>query len=74
DLESIEKAGEYPVFWEPELESADEIVVLFRSYTGAQQRFHIDPVSGETYVTELGPGADKEIRSDETLNVWDRSF
>jgi len=74
DLAGVEQAGEYPVYWALELEGADEIVVLFRSYTGAQQRFHIDPVSGETYVTELAPGADKEIRTDETLNVWDLSF
>ena len=74
DLESIEKAGQYPVYWEVEESGGDEIVVLFRSYTGAQQRFHVDPVSGETYVTELGPDADKEIRTDETLNVRDRAF
>jgi hypothetical protein len=74
DLESIEQAGEYPVYWELESEDADGIVVLFRSYTGAQTFYHVDPVSGETYVTELAPGADKEIRTDETLNVWDWSF
>ena len=74
DLESIEKAGEYPVYWEVEESGGDEIVVLFRSYTGAQQRFHVDPVSGETYVMELAPDGDKEIRTDETLNVRDRAF
>ena len=47
-------------------------LVLFRSYTGAQNRYYIDPVSGEATVTELVPGImDEEQRTDESLNVWD---
>ena len=47
-----------------------EIVVLFRSYTGALIRFYIDPVSGETYVTEFVPGiTPQEQRTEETLNI-----
>ena len=72
DLESIEKAGEFPVYWEPELEGADEIVVLFRSYTGAQVRYYIDRASGDAYVTEFVPGiTPEEARTGESLNVWD---
>lgn len=72
DLESIVNAGEYPVSWEISSSSEDEIVVLFRSYTGAQVRYYIDPVSGETYVTEFVSGVTaEEQRTDESINVWD---
>ena len=34
DLEEIVSAGEYPVYWEVASSDAEEIVILFRSYTG----------------------------------------
>ena len=72
DLKHIVDDGEYKVYWETENGTDDEIIVLFRSYTGAQIRYHIDRTSGETYVTECVPGiSDKEERTDEVLNVWD---
>ena len=72
DLKRIVDDGEYEVYWETENGTDDEIIVLFRSYTGAQIRYHIDRTSGETYVTECVPGiSDKEERTDEVLNVWD---
>ena len=72
DLESIENDGEYTVDWEILSSDENEIVVLFRSYTGAQLRYYIDPVSGETYVTEFVPGiTSEEERADETINLWD---
>ncbi len=75
DLADIVKGGEYPDYWEVLSSDGDETVVLFRSYTGAQIRFYIDPVSGETYVTEFVPGiTDEEQRTDESLNVWDYLF
>lgn len=75
DLMSIEKAGEVPVYWELSSSDEQQIVVLFRSYTGAQIRFYIDPVSGNTYVTEFVPGiSSEETRTDESLNVWDYTF
>jgi hypothetical protein len=50
----------------------DEIVVLFRSYTGSETRYYVDPVSGETYVTERVPGIiEDEQRTDESFNVRD---
>ncbi len=70
DLESIVDKGEYPVYWEIVSGDGKETVVLFRSYTGAQIRYHIDPVSGETYVTETAPDS-SENRTDETFNVRD---
>ena len=72
DLENIEKEGEYPVYWEVQSSDENEIVVLFRSYTGAQIRYYIDPVSGDTYVTEFVPGiTSEEEKTDEELNVRD---
>ncbi len=72
DLESIVNAGEYPVYWDVDSSDEHEIVVLFRSYTGAQIRYYIDPVSGDTYVTEFVPGiTSAEERTDESLNVRD---
>ena len=72
DLEGMEKAGEYPVYWDVSSSDEQEIVILFRSYTGAQIRYHIDPVSGEAYVTEFVPGITaEEERTDESLNIWE---
>ena len=72
DLGKIVDAGEYPVYWDISSSDENEIVVVFRSYTGALNRYYIDPVSGDTYVTELVPGIiDEEQRTDENLNAWD---
>ena len=72
ELESIVKAGEYPVYWDISSSDEDEIVVLFRSYTGVQIRYYIDRASGDTYVTEFVPGIiDDEQRTDESFNVRD---
>lgn len=72
DLADIEKAGEYPVYWEIASSADKEIVVLFRSYTGAQVRYYIDPLSGDTYVTEFVPGiTSKEEQTGESFDVRD---
>ncbi|MBQ4370525.1 MAG: hypothetical protein II784_05930 [Oscillospiraceae bacterium] len=71
DLEKYVNSGEYPVYWDISSSGEKEIVVVFRSYTGSVNRYYIDPVSGETYVTELVPGIkDEERRTDESLNAW----
>jgi hypothetical protein len=71
DLRELEQAGTYPIYWEVESSGEQQIVVLFRSYTGAQIRCYIDPVSGEAYVTEFVPGVSTgEERTDESLNIW----
>ena len=75
DLAGAVSSGEYPVYWELSSIGENEIVVVFRSYTGAENRYHIDPVSGQTYVTELVPGIiNEEQRTEESLNVWDYLF
>ena len=72
ELENIVNTGEYPVYWELSSSDEHEIVILYRSYTGAQKRYHIDPVSGYTYVTEWIPGiSSEEERTDESFNVRD---
>lgn len=72
DLEDIIKSGEYPAYFDVSSSDEHEIVVLFRSYTGALLRYYIDPVSGDTYVTEFVPGiTPEEERTDESFNVRD---
>ena len=72
DLESIVSAGQYPVYWDIASSDEKEIVVLFRSYTGAQNRYYIDRNTGDTYVTEFVPGiTSEEARTDERFNVRD---
>lgn len=72
DLESIVNAGEYPVSWEIESSDEQQIVALFRSYTGALVRYYIDRATGETCVTEFVPGITTgEQRTEESFNIWD---
>lgn len=72
DLKDIVEAGEYETYWTIEASTDYEIVVLYRSYTGAQIRYYIDRITGDVHVTESVPGiTDGEEPSDETLNVWD---
>ena len=70
NLKNMVDSGEYNIYWDATTNTANEIVVLYRAYTGAQIRYYIDTVSGETYVTELVPGIiDEEQRTDESFNV-----
>lgn len=72
DLKNMADSGEYVINWNVTASDADEIVVLYRSYTSAQIRYYIDPISGETYVTEMVPGIiDEEKRTDESFNIRD---
>ena len=72
NLEAIVNAGDYPAYWEIESGDAQEVVVLFRSYTGALVRYYIDRTTGDTRVTEFVPGiTPEEMPSEESLNAWD---
>ncbi len=72
DLKDIEDDEEYPTYWEVSTNEDNQIVVLFRSYTGALVRYYVDPTTGETYVTEFVPGiTDEEERTDESFNIKD---
>ena len=71
ELESAVNSGEYPAYWDLSSSDAREIVVLFRSYTGAQNRYYIDRATGDAWVTEFVPGiTPEEQRTAERLNVW----
>jgi hypothetical protein len=72
DLLDMEKSGKYTIYWEIESFIDNQIVVLYRSYTGAEIRYYINTASGDTYVTEFVKGiTDGEQRTDETFNAWD---
>lgn len=71
-LEEIVTDGEYPAYWEIASGSEEEVVVLFRSYTGALVRYYIDRTTGETAVTEFVPGImEEEQPTDESFNARD---
>lgn len=72
ELMDMEKSGKYTIFWDVESYNDNQIVVLYRSYTGAEIRYYIDSVSGDTYVTEFVKGiTDGEQPMDEKFNLWD---
>lgn len=72
DLEEIVKAETYPVYWTVDSSDEQTVVVLFRSYTGALIRYHIDRATGDTYSTEPDPeNTSEEVRSQDTINVKD---
>lgn len=71
-LEEMEDSEEYNIYWDVSTNDDNEIVVLYRSYTGSQIRYYINPLSGDTHVTELVPGImDEEEGTDERFNVRD---
>ena len=72
ELERFAESGEYQVSWELADSNEEQIVVLLRSYTGAEVRYYIDRATGDAYVTEFMPGiTPEEERTEETLNVRD---
>ena len=71
ELKDIVDKGDYPLYWDISSSDEKEIVVVFRSHTGALNRYYVDPVSGASYVTEQVPGIiDEEQRTGEILNAW----
>ena len=71
-MEDPSSEGEAQSYWDVSTAENNEIVVLYRSYTGALIRFYVNPASGEVYITEQVPGIiDDEQRTDETFNVRD---
>ncbi len=72
DLESMIGSDDYTIYFDVSTSDAGEIVVLYRSYTGAEIRYYVDPASGDVYATELVPGIiDEEQKNDESFNVRD---
>lgn len=72
DLEEIVNAGEYTVYWEITSNDGNEAVVLYRSYTAAENLFYINLTTGDTRVTENVPGiTDGEQETDISFNIKD---
>ena len=72
ELQSYVNSGEYPAYWDISASDEREIVVLYRSYTGAQVRYYIDRGTGNTCSTEFVPGiTSEEVRTEESFNVRD---
>ena len=72
NLKDMVESDEYTIYWNVYTNDANEIVVLYRSYTGAHIRYYISPATGETYVTEYVPGIiDQEQRTEESFNIKD---
>ncbi|SDB35352.1 hypothetical protein SAMN02910298_01741 [Pseudobutyrivibrio sp. YE44] len=72
ELKEYEESGDYGMYWDIASEDENEIVIIYRSYTGAIDRYYIDPKTGETYVTEFVSGiTDGEEKTGETLNIKD---
>ena len=60
------------MYWDIADSSEKEAVVVFRSYTGALNRYYIDRATGEAYITEFVPGiTPEEVRTEEHINVKD---
>ena len=72
ELESITDSEDYTVYWEIVSSNESEIVVLYRSYTGAEIRYYIDRLTGSADVTEFVPGITPEEQpTSERFFAWD---
>ena len=72
NLKEMEDSDNFTINWEVVSSDDKQIVVMFRSYTGAQVRYYIDKGTGETYVTEFMPGiTENEEKTGEVFNIND---
>ena len=72
ELEQYRNVKEGPVYWAVSSDENNQIVIVFRSYTGSINHYYIDAVTGDTYVTEMVPGiTDGEQKTEEHFNVKD---
>ena len=70
DLQDMEDDDDFTFYFNVESSDESQIVVAFRSYTMAIVRYYVDPITGDTYVTEFVPGiTDEEEKTGETLNA-----
>lgn len=69
NTEFAELGGDH---WIIESSNDTQVVVLFTSYTGSENRYYVDRATGSTTVTELVPGIiDEEQSTGETFNARD---
>ena len=68
-LQEILDEGKYPCTWGIASSDDEKIMIMFKSYTGALFRYHIDRVSGKTYVTNYVVETNSYVRTKESFNV-----
>lgn len=69
DLQEIIDEGKYPCTWGIASSDEQKIMIMFKSYTGALFRYHIDRQTGKTYVTNYVVESNSYIRTKENFNV-----
>ena len=71
-LQNTEFASLSGDHWQIISSTDSQVVVLFVSYTGSENRYYIDRATGDTHVTELVPGIiDEEQDTGERFNAKD---
>ena len=69
ELNDIVNSGEYQVSREISLSGEQQLVILFKSYTGTDVRYYIDRASGAVYETEMNPITSTEEYTGVSFNV-----
>lgn len=69
NLQKILDEDKVPCTWGIATSSKNEIMIMFKSNTGALLRYHINRKSGKTYVTQYSVESNSYYRTRETLNV-----
>jgi len=68
-LDEMINDNEYSTYFDVSSDD-NNIIVIFRSYTGSINRYYIDKNTGDTYVTEFVPGIiEEEQKTDEKFNI-----
>lgn len=69
NLQQILDEDKIPCTWGIATSSKNEIMIMFKSHTGALLRYHINRNTGKTYVTQYAIETNSYYRTRETLNV-----
>ena len=69
NLQKILDEGKYPCTWGIASSDDEKIMIMFKSYTGALFRYHIDRFSGKTYVTNYVVSTNSYVRTKENFNI-----
>lgn len=69
NLQTILDEDKLPCTWGIASSNKDEIMIMFKSHTGALLRYHVNRNTGKTYVTQYAVQTNSYYRTKETLNV-----
>ena len=69
DLQKILDEDKLPCTWGVASSGKDEIMIMFKSHTGALLRYYVNRNTGKTYVTQYSVQTNSYYRTKETLNV-----